>query len=772
MTPSEKTPRITIGVLIGFHIYEGSHPTAFSFPIIRGIQTAARDTGNNLMVACGVARGVGPSRHRPAWAEIDPEMDFVPVGPWNTDGLIFVGPLRNERRIRYVRALIDRGFPAVIIGGDAGKPAVAVDNEGGIRQTMEHLVNCHHHRSIAFIAGDEQDAGDSVVRIQSFRRGQGEFGLNADARLIESGGHWDEGGYQAMRRILQSGVEFTAVMCSNDQSALGAVRALHEARKRIPWDVAVTGFDDIQESQALVPPLTSVHYPLFETGYRALLLLQKRIEQGPEALPDMTRVTTWLIPRQSCGCLPEMVMDTALAPEAPAAEGAPVSDRTERIQLMVDAFMAASSAAPEADLVAYCGQLTDGFEKSLADGDYSHFQSAFSDILQHVEIGANDNADVWQSVVSALRRIAYAGSDGRGSSQRLQRVEDLLHQGRTMISESADRRYTRLQVTRTHRDEEMGLLTARLISVSDEAGVYEALREDLPRIGVRSCKIVFFDPRGEDPVAASVLHPLEQNSPPLQFETRRFPPPGLYPDEPPFNLALLPLFFQEEKLGYIAFDGENLDPLATLVRQLASSIKNAQLHAKVLDLSLTDELTGVHNRRYFEILLQKETERSRRYKRDLAVIMLDIDLFKTYNDTFGHPAGDDALHEIASSLERGARRGLDVVTRYGGEEFAIILPETDAAGAHVVAENVRRLVEQNRFFKQPTTVSLGISSLQGEELKTPLLVEQADRALYQAKCQGRNRAVVFEGWMSQSAHVGESQADSREEESEDKELRE
>jgi diguanylate cyclase (GGDEF)-like protein len=105
------------------------------------------------------------------------------------------------------------------------------------------------------------------------------------------------------------------------------------------------------------------------------------------------------------------------------------------------------------------------------------------------------------------------------------------------------------------------------------------------------------------------------------------------------------------------------------------SNKNAQLHAKGLELSRTDGLTGVHNRRLFEIMLQKETERTQRYKRDLAVIMIDIDFFMGYNDAYGHPAGGEAMREIAQCITQGARRGLDMVTRYGGEEFAIILRE-------------------------------------------------------------------------------------------------
>jgi len=298
----------------------------------------------------------------------------------------------------------------------------------------------------------------------------------------------------------------------------------------------------------------------------------------------------------------------------------------------------------------------------------------------------------------------------------------------------------------------MSNLTARLISSSDADQVYAALREDLPQVGLRTCHVVFFEKRDEDPVAVSLLHPLEKDAPILRFETRQFPPPGLYPEDEPYCLVLLPMFFQEERMGYVAFDEGNLDPLATLVRQLSFSFKNVELHAKVLELSLTDGLTGVHNRRYFEIMLQKETERSQRYNRNLTVIMIDIDHFKNYNDSFGHPAGDEALRELAQNITQGGRRGLDVISRYGGEEFALILPETDLNGARVVGENMRRNIAESRKFLQPMTVSLGIASMQGEQKSPRTLVDRADRALYQAKCQGRNRVVVFEEWMLQSAH--------------------
>jgi diguanylate cyclase (GGDEF)-like protein len=303
----------------------------------------------------------------------------------------------------------------------------------------------------------------------------------------------------------------------------------------------------------------------------------------------------------------------------------------------------------------------------------------------------------------------------------------------------------------------MGRLTARLLSALEEEQVYSALADGLPRVGIRSCRVVFFEPREEDPLAGSLLSPKGRDCPGLRFESRKFPPPELYPDSEPFSLALLPLFFQQENLGYVAFDGGNLDPLATIVIQLATAIKSVRLHAKVLELSLTDGLTDVYNRRYFEILLEKEADRSRRYARALAVIMIDIDRFKDYNDAFGHPAGDEALREIAGCIRNGARRGLDVVTRYGGEEFAVILPETDGDGAWTVAETIRRGIEGSDRFLRRLTVSAGIAAIHGDPIDAQILVRQADRALYRAKRRGRNRTVRYEEGMLEAAHPDPSQ---------------
>ena len=157
-------------------------------------------------------------------------------------------------------------------------------------------------------------------------------------------------------------------------------------------------------------------------------------------------------------------------------------------------------------------------------------------------------------------------------------------------------------------------------------------------------------------------------------------------------------------------------------------------------LSLTDVLTGLANRRYLVQQLNEEALRYRRTKKEFSVLMADVDHFKQYNDTFGHPAGDEVLKRVARIL-RTTTREVDCVARYGGEEFCVMLPETDATGAAILAERICEHVAATEFPGQKITVSIGVASLPDDGDTPDAVIAAADEALYQAKREGRNRVV-------------------------------
>lgn len=166
--------------------------------------------------------------------------------------------------------------------------------------------------------------------------------------------------------------------------------------------------------------------------------------------------------------------------------------------------------------------------------------------------------------------------------------------------------------------------------------------------------------------------------------------------------------------------------------------------------SLVDGLTGIANRRRFDLYLEHEFRAAKRNTAPISLIMIDVDYFKDYNDNYGHQRGDECLAQIAATLERVLNRSTDLVARYGGEEFTVILPNTNEDGALQVAEALRAEVEAEMIehahsgVGKCVTVSLGISTLTPEQATTTgNLIHAADRALYQAKRSGRNCVVVY-----------------------------
>lgn len=193
--------------------------------------------------------------------------------------------------------------------------------------------------------------------------------------------------------------------------------------------------------------------------------------------------------------------------------------------------------------------------------------------------------------------------------------------------------------------------------------------------------------------------------------------------------------------------------------------REAKLRRQALDLeaqAFADGLTGIPNRRRFDMHLENEFRRARRLKVPLSLVMIDVDCFKRYNDNYGHQRGDTCLIEIAEALSKAVTRPQDLLARYGGEEFVAILPDTEEGGALLVAERLRRQVEQLQIehghssVGPHATVTLGVATLRNaRECTVRKLLGAADMALYRAKQQGRNRVAACqpEG-ESEEAHSG------------------
>jgi len=226
------------------------------------------------------------------------------------------------------------------------------------------------------------------------------------------------------------------------------------------------------------------------------------------------------------------------------------------------------------------------------------------------------------------------------------------------------------------------------------------------------------------------------------------------------TVSVLPLFFRQTLQGVIVFlwdynrkanrYSHTEATLATIAIQVAMGLDRDYLYGSIQKIGLTDTLTGIANRRFFDYTLKRELLRVRRYGRPLSLLMVDIDFFKKINDRYGHPVGDVVLQEMGELL-KSLFRATDLPARYGGEEFAVILPETPAVAAQALAEKLREQGAKKIFAplgeRISLTISIGVatleSNMQADKLTEADLILAADQALYRAKHDGRNRVEVW-----------------------------
>ena len=231
----------------------------------------------------------------------------------------------------------------------------------------------------------------------------------------------------------------------------------------------------------------------------------------------------------------------------------------------------------------------------------------------------------------------------------------------------------------------------------------------------------------------------------------------------PRSVALLPLQRNSYMMGSLNLGSYKSDRfqkdsatdfLQHLAAVLATCLHTAIAHEKLKQAGLTDALTGINNRRFFDQRLEEEISRNKRLESNLSCLFIDIDHFKIINDSFGHDVGDQVLRKVAELL-RAQLRSIDVVARYGGEEFAILLGQSGREKAIEIAERIRSIIAETTFKdganKINITVSVGVSTIEFEDTPNEdikligrRLLQQADKALYQAKQKGRDRVIFLE----------------------------
>jgi|GEM_PF-3005123 signal transduction histidine kinase/DNA-binding LacI/PurR family transcriptional regulator len=545
------------------------------------------------------------------------------VGRTDVDGLIISGARMSQEACFGLYARYG-SRPIVSIGAvPVEMPAVVTDNESGFRDLVRHLLHEHRFKRIAYIGGPKESSS-AEMRFRAFIDTLTEYGLAADPKRMMPGDWSRRSGARAVSAMLvHRRIDFDAIVAANDEMALGAMSALAAHGLRVPYDIAVTGFGDIEESGFVSPPLTTVRQPVYGIGAQAADMVIDRVA-GKET-PRRAFLSSTLILRQSCGC-PfganlQKIHERHRAPEKHRHE-VPIAAARDRIVSEMAAAMAEASsqerqAVPHEDLAA---RLFRAFVVDTKGKLTNVFLQVLDEVLQ-ATLEKGGNALAWHDALWTLRSNARVFF----THQEALAAEDLLQRGTTMIAESA----RRAQGIAKLKDESLMSIIRNiartLLATFDPGLLLEAMARGLWNLGIPRGHIVL---REEAAGSLWARASVSEREPPglvlvLSFEgdqTETYPPNGilfsgnqllprglLSRGRPACTIAV-PLHAGDEPLGYLLLEAGflKLHQYSVLSEQISAALNASILVKKVHDQ--TSSLALANRRLESEILQRKEAQ--------------------------------------------------------------------------------------------------------------------------------------------------------------------
>lgn len=599
-------PRPTIGFLSA-NIHVGA-----SRALWRGVLDAAA-TGNTNLICFP-----GGRLHASEAFEAERNSLYDLVDPAYLDGLVswtsaLAGIAPPDEIITFHQRY--HPLPTVSLAYPLGHGhLVSIDGYQGMRALIFHLVDVHAYGRVALIRGPANHPY-AQERYHAFLDALKEKGLTPDPALISPAVNWEQGA-EAMRalldeRKLQPGVDFQAVVAASDLLAIGALSLMTDRGIRVPTDVAVAGFNDIEEGRLVRPPLTSVSLPFYDQGRRAVEILLATL--AGEATPTHLKLDSQLLVRQSCGCPSWSVKLAAAEPSLNTPCDTKTGQKRAQEQLIEQIARVISNRGVAAT---WAKQLLDTFIAEVSGRGHSlwpvsspshtpgghgretgpsqsggQFQTTLNGMLQHGVLDGDETA-AWQAAISVLRRELLPSLVPAIQG----RAEDLFGQARVVIGEAVQRAQIARQLQAEQQNRVLRDIGQALITAFDVAKLADVLTERLPDLGIASCYLALYDNPATSLVwSRLVLAYDERGRVPLPAHGRRYPsnqvvPADLLPNRR-FSLLVEPLHFQTEPLGFVVFEvgPRDGDIYEVLRSHISSALKGALLFQQAHEARLVAE---------------------------------------------------------------------------------------------------------------------------------------------------------------------------------------
>jgi diguanylate cyclase (GGDEF)-like protein len=559
---------------IGFLVDSVEEP--YQSTVLSGVLEAARACDFNVLCFCGgVLRGHGAdAEQRNAVYRL--------VDAQSVDGVVVMsGALGNVVGPAEIREFCEslRPLPVVSVAAALdGIPSVVVDDDVGMREAVTHAIRVHGYRKFGFVRGPEANQ-EAERRYRVFHDVMAEHDLPVRPESVVRGTFYRPSGEQSVVTLLdERRLDVDAIVAVNDDMAIGVVNALLARGVRVPEDVAVIGFDDLDAARFCFPPLTTVRQPFHRQGRVAAELLVAQCRGEP--VPKRVVLRTELVRRRSCGCGP-----LAGCGAGDPGSGEPtVGFETQRERVVADAAACFGSAASDADVHA-CARVYDALAAEVR-GSPGEFLRALEDALRS-RLEAGEPIAPWQDAIGVIRRAAL-----RSPEATLAPIDDLLHGARALAGRYAERAVLDERARAESVARSLNEASGALASSFDRSALVDNLSRHLPRLGIRHAYVSVPERRARRQSVSRLLFATGERGP-APAGTGAFPstwlvPPDVLP-EGRWDFVVQPLFFERESIGVMLLE---MGPIRsriyeTLRDQIGAALKGNELVERVMAQNAT-----------------------------------------------------------------------------------------------------------------------------------------------------------------------------------------
>jgi diguanylate cyclase (GGDEF)-like protein len=651
-----------------------------------------------------------------------------------------------------------------------GITSVLVDNKSGMKEAITHLIRDHSCRRIAFILGTENNQ-EALERYQAYTETLEAHQIKMDPEIIAQGNFTRSSGFEAMKIILERRkVKCDAVVAANDEMALGAIEFLYSRDLHVPKDMLVIGFDDIEDAQFHIPPLSTIRQPLYEQAKKSVELAID-LAKGKEP-PVSVVLPTRLIRRLSCGCLSQTVNLIS----GPSFQGKISLSQRFHLKKSIKKIMSQvletheSSHYKEEEILSWVSNLAGVLSEEKANETVSNqFLQNLIDIII-TEMNGEFDPVLWQNIITFIYHETLIFIKEKIS---VKNFEVLFQKSRVLVAEMTQLKNGIYKVETERHILLLSDVIQRLISILHLEELIRSVCNEMPRLGIKSSYISMYNDvvqhekgkKWKMPEWSKLIMAYNENGrislneDKTNFLSRNMVPSGLFPKNRRFTFVMKPLFLLEDQFGFIIFELGSRDGsiYETLRLQISSSIKSSLLvrarnyaerkliealdelkesNQKLNNLSQTDELTGLYNRRGFIYLARQNLDLVMRMKRHGMLFFIDLDGLKKINDNYGHDEGDEAIKKTAEILEK-TFRGTDIIARLGGDEFTIFsIDVTQRISEEIQARLKKHTDAYNKSSQKPYQLSMSFGAIpfnHNTENSLEELMAQADHLLYEQK---------------------------------------